>query len=335
MTCLIDQIELWESLTVPMQTIRTRFVLPILVIAAITGLAACGNKDGKKPASQVAAKVNAEEISVHQINFALSRSGLNGIPPEKVPQVRLEVLNKLVDQQLAVEQALAKKLDRSPEVVMALEASRREILARSYIDQLSAGLSKPTAEESKKYYADHPQLFAERRIFNIQEVMLPASPDTAKQLNEMLGAGKPMTDIANWLKSKDIKFTGGAATRPAEQIPLELLPKIHALKDGQGLVIETPTNITAMRVVSSESAPVSEEAALPRIQQFLGNQRAGEAIDREFKQIKAKAKISYLGEFADAQATQAAQPAAKTEVPVAASKPSESASMEKGVAGLK
>jgi len=317
-----------------MQTIGTRILLPALIFSLTLGLAACGNKDGNKPASQVAAKVNSEEISVHQINYALSRSGIGAVPPEKAPQVRREVLDKLVDQQLAVEQALEKKLDRSPDVVMAIESARREILARSYVEQLAGGLSKPTQEEAKKYYTEHRQLFAERRVYNIQEIVAQASPGAAAQLNTMLGAGKPMEDIANWLKGKDIKFTGGSATRPAEQLPLELLPKVHALKDGQGLVIETPQNITVMRVVASQSSPVSEEVALPRIQQFLGNQRAGEAVEREFKQIKAKAKITYQGEFVKTE-TETPAPAAKAAVPAASEKSAANASMEKGVAGLK
>lgn len=317
------------------QTIGKRILLPVLTLALILGLAACGSKDEKKPATQVAAKVNSEEISVHQINFVLSRSGAAAVTPEQAPKARREILDKLVDQQLAVEKAIEKKLDRSPEIVMAIDAARREILARAYVEQIVGALTKPTVEEAKKYYTDHPQLFAERRIYNIQEILLPASPGVLAQMRDMLTAGKPMEEIANWLKSKDIKFSGGSATRPAEQIPLGLLPKIHALKDGQGLVLETAESITVMRVVASQSAPVPEAAALPRIQQFLGNQRGSEAAASEFKQLKAKAKITYQGEFATAEVT--APPPATAAAPASApvEKPAGNTAIEKGVAGLK
>lgn len=328
--------------TVPMQTIGKKFALSMLALSLILGLAACGSKDEKKPASQVAAKVNAEEITVHQINYILSRSNAGNTSPEQAQKMRREILDKLVDQQLAVEQALEKKLDRSPDVVMAIEAARREILAQAYVHQLTGALPKPDADEAKKYYAEHPQLFAERRIFNIQEIVLPAAANVAAPLREMITAGKPMEDIANWLKSKDIKFGGGSATRPAEQIPLELLPKVHALKDGQGMIIEGPETITIMRVVASQSAPVTEAVALPRIQQFLGNQRAGEAAASEFKQLKAKARITYQGEFASVDAGAAAPATAATaNAPVAATpaapapKPAANTNIERGVAGLK
>jgi EpsD family peptidyl-prolyl cis-trans isomerase len=315
-----------------MPSIGNKFALSVLATALIFGVAACGSKDEKKPASQVAAKVNAEEISVHQINFVLTRSGAGNSSPEQAPKIRREILDKLIDQQLAVEQAVEKKLDRSPDVLMSIEAARREILARAYVEQLTGALAKPGADEAKKYFAEHPQLFAERRIYNIQEIALPAAAKVSGSLREMLAAGKPMEEIANWLKSKDIKFAGGSATRPAEQIPLDLLPKVHALKDGQGLVVDGPETTTVMRVVASQSAPVPEAAALPRIQQFLGNQRAGEAAEREFKQLKAKAKITYQGEFAEGAAT---TPPPKAAAPAPEQKTPANASMEKGVAGLK
>lgn len=311
--------------------------MPVLALSLTLGLSACGDKDGSKPASQVAAKVNSEEISVHQINFVLARSGAGAVTPEQAPKVRRDILGKLVDQQLAVEQAVEKKLDRSPDVVMAIEAARRDILARAYVDQLASTASKPTPEEAKKYYAEHPQLFAERRVFNIQELVLAPTPGVADQLKGLLGAGKPLEEVATWLKGKDIKFTGRSATRPAEQIPLDLLPKIHALKDGQGMVVESAQNVTVMRVVASQSAPVDEATALPRIQQYLGNQRGGEVAASEFKQLKAKAKITYLGEFAGMEAN---APAAEIQnaAPVATEateKPKADTSMEKGIAGLK
>ncbi len=326
-----------------MQSIHSRLVFPILFLSLALGLAACGNKEAEKPASQIAAKVNSGEISVHQINYILSRTNTGASTPEAVPKIRREILDRLVDQELAVEQAVEKKIDRSPDVLMAIENARREILARAYVDQITATLEKPTVEEAKKYYAEHPQLFAERRIYNIQEIVLPATQETADQLRELLDKGKSMEDIANWLKGKDIKFAAGSATRSAEQIPLELLPKIHPLKVGQGLILQGPQSLTVMRLAASQSVPISEEVALPRIQQFLGNQRASEAAKQELKALKAKAKITYMGDFADtstsaASQTPASPPAARvtdTGTSKSATKSTADVAVEKGVAGLR
>jgi EpsD family peptidyl-prolyl cis-trans isomerase len=267
------------------------------IALSIATLAACGSKEAKVSATQVAAKVGSEEISVHQINQVLSHTNTGGATPEQVKTLSREVLEKLIDQQLAIDQATEKKLHRSPEVVAEIEAARRDILARAYLQSVAADLPKPTAEETHTYFAEHPQLFAERRIFNVQELQAPADPATAEQLRSLAATGKSAEDAAAWLKSKGIRFGGGNATRPAEQIPLDALPKVSALKDGQSIVLETAQGITFMRVVASQAAPVAEEAAGPRIQQFLANQRASEAVKATMKGLRASTKITYMGEF--------------------------------------
>ena len=72
-------------------------------LTAVLLLAACGAKDDKKAATQSAARVNGAEITVHQINQVLSR--LPGVTEATAAQAQQEVLNRLIDQQLAVEQA--------------------------------------------------------------------------------------------------------------------------------------------------------------------------------------------------------------------------------------
>jgi EpsD family peptidyl-prolyl cis-trans isomerase len=311
--------------TVTRQTIVSKLALPALTLSLIFGLAACGSKDDRKPATQVAARVNSEEISVHQINYVLDRSGVAAVPAEQTPKLRREILERLIDQQLAVEQAIEKKLDRSPGVIMSIEAARREILARAFVEQLASALSRPSTEDARAYYNEHPQLFSERRIYTIQEIVIPDGASETRALRELLAAGKPMEEIAIWLKGKGIKFSGGSATRTAEQIPLELLGRVHALKDGQGLLLENGPSVTVMRVAASQSSPVAETAALPRISQFLGNQRAAQAAERELKELKSKARISYQGEFAEAA----------TPAPAAAVEQAGKTTIEKGVAGLK
>jgi len=266
--------------------------------AAIVLLAACGNKD--KSATQVAAKVDGEEISVHQINSVLARSG--GITPENLPKAKREVLERLIEQQIAINEAVSRKLDRSPEVVTAIENAKREIIARSALDQIASNQPKPTDEEVKKYYSEHPELFAERRLFNLQELALRKTTPNVAEITAKVAAAKTLEEVSVWLKEKNIEFTASGTTRSADQIPLEILPKLHQFKDGQMSLIEGNDAIFILRVVASRSAPLEEELALPRIRTFLFNQRGSEIIKLEKIALKEKAKVEYLGEFSGGEA---------------------------------
>ena len=306
----------------------------LLALGVALALSSCGNKDKKEAATQVAAKVGSEEISVHQINQILSRNSSAAASPAAAHAMSREVLEKLIDQQLAVEQATEEKLHRSPEVVAQIEAAKRDILARAYMKKVAGAVQKPSPEEVKKYYAEHPELFSARRIFNVQEIVVPAAPGLADQLRAFAASGKPIVDVANWLKSKDIKFDGGSATRAAEQIPLERLTQIHALKDGQSLVTESPQSVTLLRLASSQSLPVAEAAALPRIEQFLNNRRGSEAVTASLKKLRADAKVTYMGDFARTDGAPVAASAAAPAPAQPAFAPDAKTAIEKGVAGL-
>jgi EpsD family peptidyl-prolyl cis-trans isomerase len=293
-----------------------------LALTTLT-LSACGKKDAKNtPPTQVAAKVGSEEISVHQINEVLSRANTRGASPDVLQVMSREALEKLIDQQLAIDQATEAKLHRSAEVVAQIESARRDILASAYIQQLTNALPKATEEEAKQYFDEHPQLFAERRVFNLQELVAPVTPGVADQLRIFAAAGKPIEEVAGWLKEKGVKFSAGNASRSSEQIPLDLLPKIYGLKDGQSTVWDIAQGITFVRVVTSQPAPVGQSSALARIQQFLANQRASEAITANMKQLRANTKITYMGDFSAPLAAKA------TDTP-------NNGGLEKGVAGLK
>ena len=320
----------------------SRFTLTLLSGALALGLVACSDKADTKSATQVAAKVGAEEISVHQINQVLQRANTNASTPEAAKTMGREVLEKLIDQQLAVDQAVDAKLHRSPDVVTQIEAARREILARAYMQKLAGALPKPTPEELKAYYKDQLALFAERRVYNLQELVIPKTPanagaNTTAELQALVASGKSIDDAAAWLKSKDIQFGGGRATRPAEQIPLELLGQLHALKDGQSMVFDTPQATTVVLVVASQLVPVSEAEALPRIEQFITNRRATDAVAADLKRLRAATTVTYMGDFTPPNtAAAAAAPAAASlaKMAVAPVEPAQAA-IEKGVSGLK
>jgi EpsD family peptidyl-prolyl cis-trans isomerase len=271
----------------------TRLALALIATAV---LAACGGDKGDK-ATQTAAKVNKEEITVHQINFVLQRQ--QGLKPEQAEAAGRQVLERLIDQELAVQQAEEQKIDREPRVVQQIEAAKREILARAYADKLGEAAAKPTTEEIAKYYGDNPALFGQRRIYNLQELSIEVKPEQFDALRDKLQAAKNLPDFVEYLKANDFKFAGNQAVRPAEQLPMAALNTLSKLQDGQSLVTRTPAGMQVLLLAGSRSQPVDEARARPSIEAFLTNQRKGELIAKQMKDLREKAKIEYLGKYAE------------------------------------
>ena len=70
------------------------------------------------------------------------------------------------------------------------------------------------------------------------------------------------------------------------------------LKDGQSMVVPNPQGFNVIRVAASQTAPVPEANALPRIEQFLANQRGAEAVSKAIKDLRGKVTVTYMGDFA-------------------------------------
>ena len=280
----------------------------LTLVAATFLVAGCGDKKTDKPASQTAAKVNKEEITVHQINFVLSQQ--RGIAPERAASASKQVLERLIDQELALQKAQDQKLDRDPRVVQQLEAARREIIARAYVERIGGGASKPSPSEIKAYYEAHPALFKERKLYSLQELAIEAKPEQIAVLRDKLAASKDLPAFVEFLKTNDYKFAGNQAVRAAEQLPLTTVDKFAAMKEGERSFNPTPQGAQVVILAGTRSQPVDEQRATPAIEQFLLNERKRKIVDDDLKALRAGAKVEYVGEYANGAKATIAMPAA-------------------------
>lgn len=289
----------------------------LAAVAAAVLLAACGGGDKGDKASQTAAKVNKEEITVHQINFVLQRQP--GLKPEQAEVASRQVLERLIDQELAVQKAQEQKLDRDPRVVQQIEAAKREIIARAYVERIGESVAKPSSDEIAKYYNDKPALFKDRRVYSLQELQIEAKPEQFEVLRTKLAEAKSLNEFAEFLKANDFRFAGNQAVRAAEQLPLASLDNIARMKDGDSMVSPSPTGLTVLFLVGSRSQPVDEVRARPAIEAFLLNQRKAEVVQKDIKALRDGSKIDYVGKFAEGApgAASAPAPAAVPAAPVA------------------
>jgi len=269
--------------------------IPVLALALAAGLSACGNKNGEG-ATQVAAKVNKDEITVHQINYEFSKMG--NISPEQAKQATGHILQGLVEQDLLMQKAIDNKLDRDPKVVQRLDADRRQILAQAYVDQVTSPATPPTDQEISDYYAKNPLLFSDRRIYRLLELSVPVTQENVDSIQKKLAESHTIDDFVTWLKSVNIQANAVQSVKPAEQLPMEILPRIHDLKEGQTVVIKSPTSLNVIVVTGSQSQPVTEAQAKQAISRYLITARKRALAEAEIKKLRDSAQIEYLGDYA-------------------------------------
>ena len=119
----------------------------VAACAAFLG-AGCGDKKTDSGATQVAARVNKEEVTVEQIDYLLQQQ--RGLRPDQSEFASRQALERLIDQELAVQKASELKLDREPRLLQQVEAARREFLSRAYFEKAGEAANKPTPEEVAK-----------------------------------------------------------------------------------------------------------------------------------------------------------------------------------------
>jgi len=287
--------------TMPMR----RAAMTATVVAAAVLLAACTGH--KKDATQSAARVDGTEITVHQINYRLQRE--RGLRPEQMDEAGRKVLEQLIDEQLIVERAEKVKLDEQPEAQQALAAARREVLSRAYVEQSVQNVPAPTEQAMHAYYDDNDALFANRRVYTLQEYLAKVPEDKIPELRALVEGGKSTAEIEAWFKAQNAPFRAQESTHPAEQIPLGSLKALAATRDGHGLVVSGGDQVHVTYVASSTQAPVTYDKARPAIGQFLSVAARRKVTESNVAALRTSAKIDYAAPY---QALAASGPALGT-----------------------
>lgn len=312
--------------------------LALLTAALVVG---CGaEKDeaatDKKASTQVAAKVNGTELTVHQVNFALQR--IANLDKDKTKAASLQVVRNLVDQEVVIQKALEDKLDRDPAVVQALDAARRQVLVEAYMSRKLGTSAEPSDAEVSDYFNKHPELFAKRKIYRLQEISIKAPQEKHDAIREQLTLSKSLDKFAAWLKAENLPATAAQGVKPAEQLPQAILAKLAEMPDGQAMIVNTPDGVLVIVLADSLMQPVTLEQAKPAIARLLQTQSRQKAAKAELDALKSVAKIEYVGEFADAgkEVKPAEVPVAAEAAPAAeAASAADVDAISKGVSGLK
>ena len=281
-------------------TSRARVGAIALAAMAATLLAACGQKKDVAPTdttgSEAVAKVNGDELTAAQLALALLKQ--RGMRPDAGDAAAKQVLDQLIDEQIVAQKAVVAKLDKDPKVVAQIEAARRDILARRFLESAAETAAKPADDAVRTFYDSRPALFAQRKVYTLQRVDIQAPDDRRTEVDAHVQSLKSPAELTDWLKSQKLAFNTKQEQDAAEQLPPVVLDKVAGMKEGQSMVVPSQSGVSALTLISSASAPKALADARPAIEQFLSNQGRREVIMNLQKTIRDGAKVEYQGRFA-------------------------------------
>lgn len=272
-----------------------------LVVAAALGglvLTAC-EQPATTAGAAVVAKVGGEVVSEAELRSAMARLGPLGAAESA--QARDRVLEALIDQQLVSEAARNAKLDRQPEVALALRQAQRQVLVDAYMERLFRNLTPPSDAEIRDYYARHPELFGARKLYRVQELELQLAPERFAEVEARLKQSRNLAEFSAWLDAEGIGARTGAAVRAAEQLPPQLLSRLVGMQAGQvAMVPAGEGRVSVLQLLGSQAQPVALEQARGTIERILLGEKRKTLLEAEIRKLRSSGRVEYASGFAPA-----------------------------------
>ena len=257
--------------------------------------------------SQVIARVNDQEITVHEMNAEFQQ--LETSSDAASSGLMDEVVQRLIDRKLFARQARKQGLDRTPDTMLAMELAREQALAQAYVDQLGNQVDDATDEEVGASYNANPAVFANRRYYQVRQMVIhleSADADVSMaQLDAEIAGVATVFDLIDWLEAKRISYLLTYLDEPAEYFAPRILNVLAQMQPGQVTKIEVDKVAIVFALLGTRPAGLDLKTAAPKISATLRETRRAEFVESQLENLRRNAAIVYFGAGAQKSKTEA------------------------------
>lgn len=272
-----------------------QFVSFASAIACIVTLAGCG----REPTGQVVAVVGDDEVTLQEINAEIGNAQLpKGINPKAVQQMALQ---RIIDRRLLADVARDQKLDAKPEFLIRNRQLVDALLVQQLGQQAGRSIRVPDAAALEKYVADHPATFAQREIYNLDQIRFPMPADSSKV--RALEDDHSMDSVATKLRQLGIEFERGTANLDTAALGQPLFARLQALPAGEPFIIPENGMVSVSAIVARKPAPLTGLAARPVAVQLIRNEELSKLLRQRLEGKKTSTKIEYQPGFGPSATT--------------------------------
>ena len=251
-------------------------------------LASCKTpwKAGSAPGAQVVASVGPQKVTLDDL-----RAEMPGPPPaDAIARKAAEdsTLRNIVARDILARAARERGLDRTPSFQRAEARIIDTMLVQALQQKLAADVPAPTRVQAQAYVAQHPDIFARRKIFVLDQIRMARPSDPA--LVKALAPLKTLDQIAALLTQYRTPFQRDTARLDAVGANPALVGAVASLPAGELFVLPDGAVLSVNRVVQTVVVPFGGEPAIAYAQKTLSEQNIQVGVQAKLKALFAQAE---------------------------------------------
>jgi EpsD family peptidyl-prolyl cis-trans isomerase len=255
----------------------------LLAASACLILAGCGQKP---PSGQVVATVKGKEVTSIELNNELN--GFQAPNAQIRKAAEMQALNGILVRKVLAQAAEKAGIGKTPGFAQQEQRLHETLLIQDWQAQITKAVPPPSHEEVEKFVAEHPDMYAARKIFEVDQLRFPRSndPNVIKGLQPL----KTLEAVEALMTANKIPFRTGRNEIDALTVDPNVVAQIVKLPPGEVFIVPSGNVLVANRIVNTRVEPVVGDAATQHATAFLKAQRTQEAIRRQFGAVLARGK---------------------------------------------
>ncbi|HEY0647314.1 peptidyl-prolyl cis-trans isomerase [Phenylobacterium sp.] len=293
----------------------------VVVVAVSAGLALSGCDQikklvgGGKPTGQVVATVDGEEITTLQLRAELGN--FSSRDPAVMKAAQQQALQRIILRKMLAEEARKMKLDKGADYTLQLERGQETLLAQLYQRKLASQTTQPTRAEAEAFVQSHPEMFANRRVMFVDQVI--AAP--TKIAPERLRPLKTLDEVKALLAAEGVQYQENAVVLDTLTGNPALVKAVINLPAGEVFVIPQGGSLLFNQVTAVRPTPFVGDMATAFAMNTIRGQKAQTFVAKKVTDMRkgAESKIIYNPAYKPPPPKKkAAAPAPATAAPAAA-----------------
>ena len=232
-------------------------------------------------------KVNGKEIPQSRIDMIVKAQAAQGQGDS--PELRARIKDSLVSQEIVMQEALKKGLDKRPDVAEQLEMTRQEVLVSAYIQDYLR--NNPVTEDAMKKEYERIKSRMGGKEYKARHILVDTQPEAQEAITRIKG-GETFEKVASE-KSKDpgSKQKGGELDwAPPATYVKPFADALVRLKKGQMTEAPVQSNFGWHVIRLEDERPLTPppyEQVKPNLQRSMQQQ----AVQKAVADLRAKAKV--------------------------------------------